>query len=193
MQCERVSFWLGLAAVAAVAGFNNSAVQAAAPAGAAEAEPVAASSAEAQAEEATAEFREVVRPSGLRYQVLVPAEGPSPKATDAVVVHYEGRLVDGTVFDSSYDRRLPTNFRLDEVIPGWTEALQLMSPGAKWRLTIPPELAYGDQGVGELIGPGATLIFDVELLDFEESQPFDVQSIDLEEAQPTEAEQTTTP
>ena len=187
MKCKRVSYWFGLA-VLVVAGCNRAGEEESPQAG--EGATADAPAAESVAEDAP----EVVsRPSGLRYQVLVDADGPRPKATDAVVVHYEGRLTDGTVFDSSYDRRLPTNFRLDQVIPGWTEALQLMSPGAKWRLTIPPELAYGDRGVGELIGPGATLIFDVELLSFEEDQPFAVGSIDFEEEQPAEVEQTTTP
>lgn len=168
MQCGRVSFWLGLAVVLMIVGFGGSGPKAFAEADGEEAAPTEGQAAEADGAGAEEAPEEVVLPSGLRYQVLVAADGPRPKATDAVTVHYEGRLVDGTVFDSSHDRRLPTNFRLDQVIPGWTEALQLMSPGAKWRLTIPPELAYGDQGVGDVIGPGATLIFDVELLDFEE-------------------------
>ena len=175
MRCGKVSFGLGLAVALMVGGCGGADPQALAGADDAEAEPDAAASvqvapAEAEAEGADAAPPEVVLPSGLRYQVLVAADGPRPQATDAVTVHYEGRLVDGTVFDSSRERGLPTNFRLDQVIPGWTEALQLMSPGAKWRLTVPPELAYGDQGAGELIGPGATLIFDVELLSFEEEE-----------------------
>lgn len=175
MRCGKVSFGLGLAVALMVGGCGGADPQALAGADDAEAESDAAASvqaapAEAEAEGANAAPPEVVLPSGLRYQVLVAADGPRPQATDAVTVHYEGRLVDGTVFDSSRERGLPTNFRLDQVIPGWTEALQLMSPGAKWRLTVPPELAYGDQGVGELIGPGATLIFDVELLSFEEEE-----------------------
>ena len=193
MRCKEVSYWFGLAVlVAAGCGGTGEETSPQAGEGAAADAPAAeeAAPAGAVAEDAP----EVVSlPSGLRYQVLVAADGPHPKATDAVVVHYEGRLVDGTVFDSSYDRRAPTNFRLDQVIPGWTEALQLMSPGAKWRLTIPPELAYGDRGAGELIGPGATLIFDVELLSFEEDQPFNAQPLDLKKAQSVEAEQTATP
>lgn len=190
MRSKGVSYWFGLM-VLIVAGCGGTGEEASSPAdagSAADAPPAQeASSGDADAAEV------VSLPSGLRYQVLVAAEGPRPKATDSVTVHYEGRLVDGTVFDSSYDRKLPTNFRLDQVIAGWTEALQLMSPGAKWRLTIPPELAYGDRGAGELIGPGATLIFDVELLEFEEDQPFEVQSIDFEQAEPAAAEQSTTP
>lgn len=173
MQCGRFAFSLGLAMALLVGGCGGSDQPATTGVGGEEPTPEAAASepaAPADAEGAQEAPPEVVLPSGLRYQVLVAADGPRPKATDAVTVHYEGRLVDGTVFDSSHERGLPTNFRLDQVIAGWTEALQLMSPGAKWRLTVPPELAYGDQGTGELIGPGATLIFDVELLDFEKEE-----------------------
>ncbi len=107
-------------------------------------------------------------PSGLQYQVLIAADGPRPAAEHLVTVHYEGRLLDGTVFDSSLQRGVPAQFRLNRVIAGWTEGLQLMAPGAKWRLTIPPELAYGSRGAGNLIGPNATLEFDVELISFSE-------------------------
>lgn len=102
--------------------------------------------------------------SGLQYEVLEEGEGPKPAATDTVTTHYEGRLIDGEVFDSSYDRGEPASFPLNRVIAGWTEGLQLMSPGAKYRLYVPSELAYGDQGAGT-IPPNSTLIFDVELLD----------------------------
>lgn len=108
--------------------------------------------------------------SGLQYQVLEEGEGPKPKATDVVVAHYEGRLTDGTVFDSSYQRGEPAEFPLNRVIPGWTEGLQLMSPGAKYRLYVPASLAYGERSVGE-IPANSTLVFDVELLDFHEPQP----------------------
>lgn len=103
-------------------------------------------------------------PSGLQYEVIAEGEGESPKATDQVMVHYEGKLIDGTVFDSSIDRGEPATFGVTQVIPGWVEALQLMKPGAKWRLFIPSALAYGPQGAGGIIGPNQTLIFDVELI-----------------------------
>ncbi len=103
-------------------------------------------------------------PSGLQYEVLVEGDGPMPKSTDRVEVHYTGKLIDGTVFDSSVDRGVPATFGVTQVIPGWVEALQLMKAGSKWRLFIPSQLAYGPQGAGGVIGPNATLIFDVELL-----------------------------
>lgn len=103
-------------------------------------------------------------PSGLQYEVIKDGEGDHPKPDDTVVVHYEGKLIDGTVFDSSIDRGQPATFGVTQVIPGWVEALQLMKPGAKWRLFIPSALAYGPQGAGP-IGPNQTLIFDVELLE----------------------------
>ncbi len=90
--------------------------------------------------------------------------GPRPEATDQVEVHYTGKLIDGTVFDSSVDRGVPATFGVTQVIPGWVEALQLMKAGSKWRLFIPSQLAYGPQGAGGVIGPNQTLIFDVELL-----------------------------
>lgn len=102
--------------------------------------------------------------SGLQYEVLNEGNGVKPVATDTVVVHYIGKLIDGTVFDSSVERGEPATFGVTQVIPGWVEALQLMSVGSKWRLFIPSNLAYGPNGAGNLIGPNATLIFDVELL-----------------------------
>ena len=102
--------------------------------------------------------------SGLQYIVMEPGEGDSPVAADSVEVHYEGRLIDGTVFDSSIARGQPAEFGLNQVIPGWTEGLQLMKPGGKARLTIPSELGYGPGGVGN-IPPNAVLVFDVELIE----------------------------
>ena len=102
--------------------------------------------------------------SGLQYQVVKAGQGPSPKATDTVQVHYEGTLIDGKVFDSSLRAGQPASFRVDGVIPGWTEALQLMHVGDKWRIFVPSELAYGADGAGNAIGPHSVLIFDVELL-----------------------------
>lgn len=102
-------------------------------------------------------------PSGLQYEVITEGDGPLPKSTDRVEVHYTGKLIDGTVFDSSVDRGVPATFGVTQVIPGWVEALQLMKAGSKWRLFIPSQLAYGPQGAGP-IGPNSTLIFDVELL-----------------------------
>lgn len=103
-------------------------------------------------------------PSGLQYKVLEAGEGSSPTTADRVEVHYEGKLIDGTVFDSSYKRGETITFGVTQVIAGWTEALQLMKPGDKWQLVIPSDLAYGDRGAGRDIPPGATLIFDVELI-----------------------------
>lgn len=106
----------------------------------------------------------VVTPSGLQYEVLREGDGKSPKATDIVKCHYEGRLINGKVFDSSYDRGTPAQFALNQVIPGWTEGLQLMKEGAKYRLFIPENLGYGGYGAGT-IPPFSALIFDVELLE----------------------------
>lgn len=104
-------------------------------------------------------------PSGLQYEVLTEGDGPRPEANDQVEVHYTGKLIDGTVFDSSVDRGMPATLGVTQVIPGWVEALQLMKAGSKWRLFIPSNLAYGPNGApGSPIGPNATLIFDVELL-----------------------------
>lgn len=107
----------------------------------------------------------VVLPSGLQYQVLTVTEGRKPAATDNVKCHYEGRLTDGTVFDSSYRRGEPATFPLNGVIAGWTEGLQLMGEGSKFRFFIPYHLAYGERGAGASIPPYAALIFDVELLE----------------------------
>jgi FKBP-type peptidyl-prolyl cis-trans isomerase len=106
--------------------------------------------------------------SGLQYQVLTEGDGPKPRATDRVKARYRGTLLDGSEFDSSFKRREPSVFSLRGVIPGWAEALQLMNVGDKYRIFIPPDLAYGKTGVGRLIGPNATLIFEVELLEIAE-------------------------
>lgn len=106
----------------------------------------------------------VTTASGLQYKVLVAGSGAKPKETDTVDCHYEGRLIDGTIFDSSYKRGQSAQFPVNGVIPGWVEALQLMPVGSKWQLYIPSDLAYGEYGAGETIEPNSTLIFDVELL-----------------------------
>ena len=108
----------------------------------------------------------ITTPSGLQYQVIREGTGARPKATDTVLVHYEGRLVDDThtVFDSSYQRGQPAAFPVNAVIPGWTEALQLMPAGSKFRIMLPPSIGYGNTGAGGAIPPGAVLEFDVELL-----------------------------
>lgn len=107
----------------------------------------------------------VTLPSGLQYEVINEGNvGTYAKATDQVQCHYEGTLIDGTLFDSSIKRGQPATFGVSQVIPGWVEALQLMPEGAKWKLYIPSELAYGAQGAGEMIPPHSTLIFEVELL-----------------------------
>ncbi|TGD73874.1 FKBP-type peptidyl-prolyl cis-trans isomerase [Mangrovimicrobium sediminis] len=106
----------------------------------------------------------VVTDSGLQYEVLEAGEGDKPGPDDTVEVHYRGTLVDGTEFDSSYQRGQTVTFGVGQVIPGWTEALQLMPVGSKWKLFIPPELAYGAGGAGQLIGPNAALVFEVELI-----------------------------
>jgi FKBP-type peptidyl-prolyl cis-trans isomerase len=105
-------------------------------------------------------------PSGLQYQVIKAGKGQSPSATSKVTTHYRGTLINGTEFDSSYSRGQPLSFKVNGVIKGWTEALQLMKPGAKWKLFVPYDLAYGARGAGGKIGPYSTLIFEVELISF---------------------------
>jgi FKBP-type peptidyl-prolyl cis-trans isomerase FkpA len=117
--------------------------------------------------------------SGLQYEILIEGEGESPAANDIVKVLYEGSLLDGTIFDSSDDIEVPAEFPLDAVIPGWSEGLQLMKKGSKYRLFIPSEMAYGIYGAGEVIPPYSTLIFTVELLDFSkpETSPEDAPAV----------------
>jgi FKBP-type peptidyl-prolyl cis-trans isomerase FklB len=109
-------------------------------------------------------------PSGLQYKVTKAGTGKKPKLTDTVTTQYRGTLIDGTEFDSSYRRGQPVSFPVTGVIPGWTEALQLMEEGAKWQLFIPPNLAYGERGAGRDIGPNATLIFEIELISIQEKK-----------------------
>ncbi|MEM1323223.1 MAG: FKBP-type peptidyl-prolyl cis-trans isomerase [Bacteroidota bacterium] len=103
--------------------------------------------------------------NGLQYEILKEGDGPKPQATDTVTTHYHGTLVNGTVFDSSVNRNQPASFPVNRVIPGWTQALQMMPVGSKWKLFLPPHLAYGEQGAGDAIKPFSTLIFEVELLE----------------------------
>lgn len=112
----------------------------------------------------------ITLPSGLQYRIIKDGSGESPKATDTVTTHYRGKLINGTEFDSSYTRGEPARFAVNAVIPGWSEALQLMKPGAKWELFIPPKLAYGENGIGQLIGPNSTLIFEVDLLNVDKAK-----------------------
>jgi FKBP-type peptidyl-prolyl cis-trans isomerase FklB len=105
-------------------------------------------------------------PSGLQYEILAEGTGEKPKAHNEVTCHYHGTLIDGTVFDSSVQRGKPASFPLNMVIKGWTEGLQLMPTGSKWRFYIPPHLGYGDRQVSAQIGPKSTLVFDVELISF---------------------------
>lgn len=109
--------------------------------------------------------------SGLQYEVEKEGTGPTPKATDTVTVNYKGTLMDGTTFDSSYDRGQPATFVLNQVIPGWTEGVQLMKVGSKYKFYIPAALGYGDHGAGNTIGPNAPLVFEVELLSIGEPKP----------------------
>lgn len=102
--------------------------------------------------------------SGLQYEIIKEGEGASPKPNDSVTVHYTGALIDGRVFDSSVERGEPATFGVTQVIPGWVEALQMMKPGAEWRIFVPSNLAYGPQGAGGIIGPNMTLIFDIKLI-----------------------------
>lgn len=111
--------------------------------------------------------------SGLQYEVIEEGSGQSPEASDRVTVHYTGTLIDGTVFDSSRERGEPASFALNQVIPGWTEGLQLMKEGGHYKFYIPSELAYGERGAGDVIEPGSTLIFDVELLEVADSESGD--------------------
>lgn len=109
----------------------------------------------------------VVLDNGLQYEVLKEGTGAKPARTDKVLTHYHGTLIDGTVFDSSVERGEPIAFRLDQVIEGWTEILQLMPVGSQWRVYIPYDMAYGERGAGSAIGPYSTLIFDIELLEIQ--------------------------
>ncbi|RJQ46311.1 MAG: FKBP-type peptidyl-prolyl cis-trans isomerase [Nitrospiraceae bacterium] len=113
----------------------------------------------------------VTLPSGLQYKVIKEGTGEKPEATDMVTADYRGTLVDGTEFDSSARHGQPMTFKVNGVIPGWTEALQLMKVGSKWQLFIPPTLAYGERGAGKDIGPNSTLIFDVELISIADEEP----------------------
>ena len=106
----------------------------------------------------------VVTASGLQYKIVEKGEGKSPTREDKVIAHYTGKLLDGTVFDSSHDRGEPATFPVSGVIKGWQEVLPMMKEGAKWQIVVPANLAYGDRGVGNLIGPNETLIFDIELV-----------------------------
>jgi len=108
--------------------------------------------------------------SGLQYEVITEGKGDHPKASDNVTVHYKGTLINGETFDSSYDRGQPVTFPLGNVIPGWTEGVQLMTPGSKYKLYIPSDLAYGERGAGVKIGPNQTLIFEVELISVDKAK-----------------------
>jgi FKBP-type peptidyl-prolyl cis-trans isomerase FklB len=109
-------------------------------------------------------------PSGLQYKVIKAGTGKKPKLSETVIAHYRGTLIDGNEFDSSYKRGQPATFQVSGVIPGWTEALQLMEEGAKWQLFIPSNLAYGERGAGGVIGPNATLVFEIELISIQEKK-----------------------
>jgi FKBP-type peptidyl-prolyl cis-trans isomerase len=116
--------------------------------------------------------------SGMQYQVLTEGQGPKPSATDKVLTHYHGTLLDGSVFDSSVERGEPISFPVNGVIRGWVEALQLMPVGSKWKLFIPADLAYGERGAGGRIGPNQALIFEVELLDIVDDEASEAPSAD---------------
>lgn len=107
--------------------------------------------------------------SGLQYKVLTEGEGASPSESDTITANYEGRLIDGTVFDSSYQRNKPIEFKMADVIKGWGEALKIMKPGARWEIYVPPSLGYGSKGAGNVIGPNETLIFTIELVKYDKS------------------------
>ena len=124
----------------------------------------------------------VVTESGLQYQILEAGDGPKPGPEDTVEVHYRGTLVNGEEFDSSYSRGQPVTFGVGQVIPGWTEALQLMPVGSKWKLAIPSDLAYGAGGAGQMIGPNAALVFEVELLSIPSQQAGEEEAAPAEEA-----------
>jgi FKBP-type peptidyl-prolyl cis-trans isomerase FklB len=109
-------------------------------------------------------------PTGLQYKIITTGTGPKPTTNDTVIAHYRGTLIDGTEFDSSYKRGEPTEFAVTGVIKGWTEALQMMPVGSKWQLFIPSALAYGERGSGRNIGPGATLLFDIELVGIKDKE-----------------------
>ena len=106
----------------------------------------------------------VTLPSGVQYKIITTGTGAKPKASDTVTTHYKGTLIDGTVFDSSYERGQPATFPVGGVIAGWTEVLQMMPVGSKWQVFIPAKLAYGEKGAGNVIGPNSTLIFEIELI-----------------------------
>lgn len=102
--------------------------------------------------------------SGLQYRIIEPGKGNTPTENDVIIAHYRGTLIDGTEFDSSFSRGTPIEFKLNNVIPGWQEALKRMSPGAKWEIFVPAELAYGERGAGNIIGPNETLIFEIHFI-----------------------------
>ena len=116
-------------------------------------------------------------PSGLQYRVVQAGTGPKPSANDTVTTQYSGKFIDGKEFDSSYSRGEPAQFQVNAVIPGWTEALQLMQPGAKWEVVVPAKLGYGENGVGRIIGPNSTLVFDIELLSINSKTKGDRKSV----------------